>query len=483
MKSLYLKSRIQVMIHGFNLLLFGLLVISSLRHGFDPIYTLFWALASGLGLYALWWMKRPFVVLGQVTEMMNEAYYGRFGKRITGIPDMGEVGEMAWQINEVLDQLEAFFREVDTAFTCASQGRFYRKTQPEGLHGSFHNSLLRINTSLEAMEANAQFVARNELLSRVNELNSHCLLKNLKGNQSDMLEVTEQMSSVLDIARENADEASHAKEAVGHLVGKLEAMVQQVNFSSESISKLNERSNEMSQMTSMIAGIADQTNLLALNAAIEAARAGDHGRGFAVVADEVRNLAANTKEATDEITSIINSISQDATSMLNNANQMSATADESKGEIARFEKQFQHIAESADQTLNRVNYARAINFASLVKVDHMVYKQNGYMVIHTGMDSEEAAAVLVDHKGCSFGGWYYEGDGRELYSNTKAYRDVEAPHCEVHRATHDAVALLETDWENDEAIKQQITDAFHQAEEASDQVMVLVDQMVTERFA
>jgi len=78
MKSLYLKSRIQVMIHGFNLLLFGLLIISSVRHGFDPIYTLFLVLASGLGLYALWWLKKPFAVLGQVTEMMNEACNGRF---------------------------------------------------------------------------------------------------------------------------------------------------------------------------------------------------------------------------------------------------------------------------------------------------------------------------------------------------------------------------------------------------------------------
>jgi len=282
---------------------------------------------------------------------------------------------MAWQMNEVLDQLEAFFREVDTAFTCASQGHYYRKTQPEGLHGYFYDSLVRLNNSLEALESNTKFISRNELLSRVNELNSYSLLKNLKGNQSDMLQVTEQMSSVLDIAQENA------------------------------------------------------------------------------------------------------------ASMLQNAGELSAIADESKGEIGRFAQQFQRISDSADQTLHKVNYAQAINFASLVKVDHLVYKQNGYMVIHTGIDSEEANAVLVDHHNCRFGGWYYQGDGLELYSDTRAYREIEGPHSEVHRATNQAVQLLNADWQNDEPIKQQITDAFQQAEEASDQVMHLVDQMVHERFA
>lgn len=122
---------------------------------------------------------------------------------------------------------------------------------------------------------------------------------------SDSLQKAEE---TLRSAMESTMIARVGEEAINQAIKNLSTVTQTVSYATDSIQKLGKRSEEIGGIITVITNIADQTNLLALNAAIEAARAGDQGKGFAVVAAEVRKLAEQSREASNQITDLINDI-------------------------------------------------------------------------------------------------------------------------------------------------------------------------------
>ncbi|MCL2907914.1 methyl-accepting chemotaxis protein [Shewanella fodinae] len=121
-------------------------------------------------------------------------------------------------------------------------------------------------------------------------------------------EVASNTNQVAEATHDATAEVAKAQDCVDTSLTEVSTLMNEINSAAAHIQALNEQSQKINSVLTVIGGIAEQTNLLALNAAIEAARAGEQGRGFAVVADEVRNLASRTQASTLEINEMLSEL-------------------------------------------------------------------------------------------------------------------------------------------------------------------------------
>ncbi|MDE7217201.1 MAG: chemotaxis protein, partial [Helicobacter sp.] len=236
----------------------------------------------------LWLQHQNYKSLKKLLAVLEHARDGNLEPRAVLVKGDFIVTEIARNLNMLLDHLEAFLREIDTAIVSTEKQEYYRKAIADGLRGTFQKNIHSLNLVLQSIEKHHKESLQSKFSHDLTDLSLESQNNNLSKIATDLNHNIGQMHDVDDSVRYIKNLSEKSMRDVNSIAHSFEELMELIHNYNNAIRQLGEESQSVNNIIALIRGIAEKTSLLSLNAAIEAARAGEYGNGFAVVAGEVR---------------------------------------------------------------------------------------------------------------------------------------------------------------------------------------------------
>ncbi len=246
--------------------------------------------------------------VGELTKISEQIYAGNLNIEVN-YDSNDELGLVVKQFKESCDTINAYITDITMVMGMFAEKNFVLPAPNVPFRGDFkriEESFVRFTNVISDVMSQIGNVS-SQVASGSDQVStgSQALAQGAIEQASSLQELAASISTISEQVKHNAANCDKAG-------GMANGVVEAVNTSNThmedlmtSMTEIESKSKEISNIIKTIEDIAFQTNILALNAAVEAARAGAAGKGFAVVADEVRNLAGKSAQAAKNTTELI----------------------------------------------------------------------------------------------------------------------------------------------------------------------------------
>ncbi|QXM07164.1 methyl-accepting chemotaxis protein [Crassaminicella indica] len=280
--------------------------------------------------------------LKSVIQISNKAAQGDLTVESIDYEGKDEIGQLASSINQMVNNLRGMLNEiVYVSGEVNAQANTFMNISKEVRKGS-----KQIAATMQQMAVGAEEQANSatDIAHAINNLSKLIEETNLKGEE--LKKSSEEVLTASEIGNQNLLMSVDQMDVINHMVKN----------SVNKVKRLDQKTQNISQLIKVINDISEQTNLLALNAAIEAARAGEAGRGFAVVSEEIRKLAEEVKNSASEIREIVEDIQNESSSMTKALEDGYAQVEDGTKQIKDTEKSFNKINEEVRNMVEKIQH-------------------------------------------------------------------------------------------------------------------------------